>query len=105
MDKFKKLETNPNSFLFSLTNIYGTNPTKFQLKNNNDSNAIYDNLLYGATFGGGHDLYVRNDFFNNNVCIGFPCAYEDSIGKGKSIFTGDTNNNTTDLKVKEIEIF
>ena len=95
----------PNSFLFSLTNIYGTNPTKFQLKNNNDSYAIYDHSSYGAIFGNGQDLFIKNDFFNNGIYSYFPCAYEDSIGKGKSIFTGDTNNNTKDFKVKEIEVF
>ena len=40
----------PNSFLFTLTNIYGTNPTKFQLKDNNDSNAIYDHLSFWGIF-------------------------------------------------------
>ena len=39
--------------------------------------------------------------FNSN----FPDAYEDSIGKGNSIFSGDTNNNNKDFKVKEIEVF
>ena len=96
----------PNSFLFSLTNIYGTNPTKFQLKNNNDSYAIYDYPSYGAFFGQSpYDLYIKNDFFNNGIHSGFPCSYEDSIGKGKSIFTGDTNNNTSEFKVKEIKVF
>ena len=95
----------PNSFLFSLTNIHGINPTKFQLKNNNDSNAIYDGSTYGAIFGGGHDLYVRKDFLNNNTCSNFPYSYEDSIGKGKSIFTGDPNNSTTEFKIKEVEVF
>ena len=96
----------PNSFLFSLTNIYGTNPTKFQLKNNNDSYAIYDYSHYGPTFGGGHDLYISNDFNNNNDTYSqFPYSYEDSIGKGKSIFTGDSNNNNQKFKIKEIEVF
>ena len=96
----------PNSFLFSLTNIYGTNPTKFQLKNNNDLHAIYDNSSYGAIFGGGNDLRVSNDFLNNNdTYSNFPYSYEDSIGKGKSIFTGDTNNNNQKFKIKEIEVF
>ena len=96
----------PNSFLFTLTNIYGTNPTRFQLKNNNASDAIWDGSDYGAIFGGGHDICVYSDFLNNNnQYSNFPYTYEDSIGKGKSIFTGDTNNNTTDFKVKEIEVF
>ena len=96
----------PNSFLFSLTNIYGTNPTKFQLKDNNYSWAIYDNSDYGATFGEGHDLYISNDFSNNNKSyVNFPYSYKDNIGKGKSIFTGDSNNNNDIFKIKEIEVF
>ena len=95
----------PNSFLFSLTNIYGTNPTKFQLKNNNDSHAIKDHSSYGPIFGQGHDLWVTNDFFNNGIYSGFPCTYEDSIGKGRSTFTGDTNNSNSNFKIKEIEVF
>ena len=95
----------PNSFLFTLTNIYETTPTKFQLKNNNDSNAIFDHSSNGVIFGNGYDLYVRNDFFNNNIYSNFPCAYKDSIGKGKSIFTGDASNYTSNFKVKEIEVF
>ena len=100
-----KYKQAPNSFLFTLTNIYGTNPTKFQLKNNNDSNAICNNSSYGPLFGNGWDLYVRNDFFNNGIYSNFPNAYEDSIGKGKSIFTGDPNNNNKYLKIKEVEVF
>ncbi len=96
----------PNSFLFTLTNIYGINPTKFKLKNNNDSWAIYDDSNFGATFGAGHDLYVSNDFNNNNNTFSqFPYSYEDSIGKGHLIFTGVTNNNNNIFKIKEIEVF
>ena len=92
----------PNSFLFTLTNIYGTNPTKFQLKNNNDSCAICDDSSYSAIFG---DLSVYNDFFNTSSYSNFPSTYQDNIGKGKSIFTGDTNNSNENFKVKEIEVF
>ena len=90
----------PNSFLFTLTNIYGTNPTKFQLKNNNDSSAIYNDSSFGAYFGGGNDLYVINNFFNNCSDIYFPYSYQDNIGKGKSIFIGDPNNRNVFLKIK-----
>ena len=101
LDNYKQA---PNSFLFTLTNIYGTNPTKFQLKDNDSSYAIKDNSSCGAIFGGGNDLYISNDFFNNNDTYSyFPSSYKDSIGKGKSIFTGDPNNN--EFKIKEIEVF
>jgi hypothetical protein len=35
----------------------------------------------------------------------FPDDYEDTLNKGKSIFTGDLNYNNYDFKVKEIEVF
>ena len=35
----------------------------------------------------------------------FLVDYSDSLGKGKSIFTGDYINNTTNFRLKEIEVF
>ena len=34
----------------------------------------------------------------------FPYTYKDTLGKGKSIFTGDFNNKTDYFKIKEIEV-
>ncbi len=65
----------PNSFLFTLTNIYGTEPKKFELNNNNDGNSVYDHSSCGAIFGAGHDLIIKNDFINNKVYSNFPCTY------------------------------
>ena len=49
---------------------------------------------------------MHNDFNNNNDSYSrFPSSYEDSIGKDRSIFTGDTNNNNEKIKIKEIEVF
>ena len=95
----------PNSFLFTLTNIHGTEPIKFPLKNNSDTYSLYDDSSYGAIFGAGHDLYIRNDFINDNTYCSFPCTYQDNSGKGNSIFTGDLNNNNGNFKVNEIEAF
>ena len=61
----------PNSFLFTLTNIHGLEPTKFQLKNNNDGNSVYHGSSYGAIFGAGHDLYIRNDFMKKKYIVIF----------------------------------
>ena len=91
----------PDSFLFTLTNIYGTEPTKFQSKN--DQYEVYHISSYGPIFGGGNDLGIYKDFIKKGGWSWFPYTYQDSIGKGKSIFTGDPNNNQ--FKIKEIEIF
>jgi len=96
-------KTAPNSFLFTLNNIYGIEPTKFPLKNTNDGRSIWDSKEYGPIFGEGHDLYILNNYFSNYVDCCFPYTYQDVLEKGKSIFTGD--NNIRYIKVKEIEIF
>jgi len=96
----------PGSFLFTLTNIHNTQPTKFQL-NNNNKHQIYFNSDYGPVFGNS-DLYFYGSFLNqnNSNCYSyFPKAFEDNLGKGKSIFTGDFNNNNEYIKMNEIEIF
>ena len=96
----------PGSFLFTLTNIYNTQPTKFEL-NNNCKYQIYFNSDFGPLFGY-QDLYFYQTFlnqYNSNCYSSFPSAFEDNLGKGKSIFTGDLNNNNQYIKLNEIEIF
>jgi len=90
----------PDSFIFSLTNIHGTEPTKFP---NSDTNySIYDNYTEGPTFGGGYDIYTN---ITDSSYSYFPTSYQDILGKGKSIFTGDLNDNNEYFNLKEIEIF
>ena len=94
----------PDSFIFTLTNIHGTEPTKFP---NSDSNySIYDDPSYGPTFcnSSGNDIYT---LYSSNNCSAsyFPYGYKDILGKGRSIFTGDSNNNNNSFKIKEIEFF
>ena len=100
--------TAPNSFLFTLSNMYNIEPTKFPLKNNNDGNAIYDGD-YILFFGAGHDLYIPNNCLNRVSYSKFPYTYQDTLGKGKSIFSGNMNNNDnnkySEFKIKEVEIF
>ena len=90
------------SFLFTLTNIYGTSPTKYP-NTQNYNNAVYHNSSYGPTFGGNHDLYIPNNYLNNNSysCLGH--AYPDILGRGNSVFSGDVN--TGNFRLKELEVF
>jgi len=92
-----------DSFIFTLTNIHGTEPTKFP--NSNSSFSIYDNSNYGPTFGNGHDIYTLYSNNNTSGSNTFPRSYQDILGKGKSIFTGDLNNSNQNLNLKEIEVF
>ena len=91
----------PDSFLFTLTNIHNIEPTKFQSKK--DRREVYHN--YGPTFGNGADLYIDNNFGQNNCEVYFPYTYQDTTGKGKTIVTGDFNINNSFFKVIEIEVF
>jgi len=88
-------------FIFTLTNIHETEPTKFKFKGSSDS--VYHSYDHGAHFGG--DIKIFQDFSTQSSISKFPDDYEDTLNKGKSIFTGDLNNNNYDFKVKEIEVF
>ena len=88
----------PDSFIFTLTNVYDIAPTKFP---NSDSRySISDCKEYGPRFGGGCDIGIN---FNGNYYTNFPHSYKDTLGKGYSIFKGDSDNYNFNLK--EIEVF
>ena len=93
----------PDSFIFTLTNIHGTEPTKFP--NSNTNRSIYDRSDFGPTFGGGFDIYTL--IYKSKTPSGsdFPHSYQDILGKGRSIFTGNLNNNNDYFDLKEIEVF
>ena len=91
-------------FIFTLTNIHKTEPTKFN-KNNNDNYAVYHGQNYGPYFGAGspnigfYINYLTQDSYS------YFKSYQDNLGKGISIFTGDLNNNNNCYKIKEVEVF
>ena len=91
---------NDESFIFTLTNIHGAEPTKFPHINGKD--AIYQTTGWGPTFD---DLYIESDYNINECTINFPRGFKDILGKGKSIFSGDFNNNINKTKIKDIEVF
>jgi len=93
----------PESFIFTLSNIYNTEPTKFPSKN--DQCEVCHNYSCGPRFGLGRDSGVDGDILNSYNWSNFPNTYPDILGKGKSIFTGDYNNNNSNSKIKEIEVF
>jgi len=100
----EKYHSAPDSFIFTLTNIYGLNPTKFP--NSQITHSVYHGGKYGPRFGGGPDILISSDFLNTaNSYANFPSYYKDVLGKGKSIFTGDLNNDNMYFKLKEMEIF
>ena len=100
-------KSSPGNFIFTFTNIHNTEPTKFNLKDNNCKNAAYDHKDFGPIIGN-NDFYFYQTFLNvySGCCESeFPSAFIDSLGKGKSIFTGDFNNNNERFRLIEIEVF
>ena len=85
---------NSDNFIFTLTNMYNIEPTKFP---NTSGCSIHDCSNYGPTFGG-HDIYIG---FSSNYSKF--AHYKDVLGKGFSIFKGDNENYNFNLK--EIEVF
>ena len=94
----------PECFIFTLTNIYNIEPTKFP--SNNSGSNVYHHSSYGPLFGNECDFYIYSTFGKEqNSDSYFPKSYQDVLGKGKSIFTGDSNNNNTSFVIKEMEVF
>ena len=93
------------SFLFTLTNIHGTNPTKFP-NTQNLENAVCHHSGYGPWFGNGADLKIYDNYLNNKKSYSnLGSAYHDVLGKGRSIFTGNLNNDDNHIILKEFEAF
>ena len=92
----------PDSFIFSLTNIHNTQPTKFP-NSIHQQYSLYFANDYGPTFGGGFDIGINSDFMNATHYANFPHSYQDNLGKRYSIFCGQQNNYN--FKLKELEVF
>ena len=93
----------PKSFLFTLSNMYNTQPTKFPSQN--DGKEVYHEKNYGPIFGtSGLDFYIQSDFTKQNTAYSdFPKSFQDVLGKGKAIFTSNEKSNY--FNIKEIEVF
>ena len=98
----------PEAFIFTLTNIYNIEPIKFN--RTNDQYGIYFNSSVGPWFGYNSNIGFQYDYSIENKCKSYfgdsnHNSYQDSLGKGKSIFTGNLDNNKANYKIKEIEAF
>ena len=90
----------PDTFIFTLSNIYNIQPTKFNLKI--DKNGVYHHPNEGPVFGN-DAIYIDKDFKGKSNISDFPDNFEDNTKKGNSIFTGKEKN--LNLDIKEIEVF
>ena len=102
-DENGQSQSAPESFIFTLTNIHNTEPIKFSSKK--DNKEIYHKKDYGPCFGCDGDLGFHSNFLDKGGWSFFPQNYSDNLGKGKSIFTGNLNENEKEFKIKEIEVF
>ena len=93
----------PGSFLFTLTNMYGIKPTRFNLKNENDGRAIHHDKQYGPIFGGFDGLWIYPNCNTNTDSNANFSTYNDTTGKEHSIFSSNTNDKH--FLVQEIEVF
>ena len=71
--------SSPESFIFTLSNIYYTEPTKFPSKNDQKEIRHYSN--HGPVFGVGCDLGAYGDILNSDDWSYFPRTYQDILGK------------------------
>ena len=93
-----------DSFIFTLTNNFGIEPTKFKDKNTNKN--VRHSSDYGPSFGDHNsDISVYSNFLEKNSSSNFPEQYNDTTGMGKSLFTGNRNTGESSFKIKEIEVF
>ena len=93
-----------DSFIFTLTNIFGIEPTKFKDKNTGKN--VHHQPGYGPSFGEHKsDISVFENFLNGESYSVFPEQYNDTAGKGRSIFTGNTDSGKAEFNIKEIEVF
>jgi len=94
-------------FIFTLSNIYNIEPTKFPYIK---ERSVCHSSVYCPIFGKGSDLYFGEhddgDYtLEKNNGSNFPRSYQDTLGKGRSVFTGDFNINNHYIKLKEIEVY
>ena len=92
----------PESFIFTLTNVFNISPTKLQSKHDKKQcKEVYHRISYGPTFG--NDFGLFEDFTKRGWAFKFK-TYEDISGKSNSLLTGE-NENKEELFINEIEVF
>ena len=81
-------------------------PFKCPIINGKNGNAIYCHPSQGATFGGGHDLYIANNANTNQNSysnLGFtyqrPAGYQYYTPQTQSLFAGSKHFTPTEIEV------
>ena len=81
-------------------------PFKCPIINGKNSYAIYCHPSHGATFGGGHDLYIadnantnQNSRSNLGATYQPPAGYQYGTQQTQSLFAGSYNFTPTEIEV------
>ena len=100
-DTSSNWKSDPDAFIFTLTNPHLLPPTKYPQTNNN-TQSIKCTSGYGPIFGTGHDICVANNSNSNTSSYTSfnNYSYEDNTGKGQYTFTGNF-----EFVSKEIEVY
>jgi hypothetical protein len=89
-----------NSFLFTLKNPHGIDPTRFKLKSGSSSNTIHCDSRW-LIFGNGHDLYVVDNCNASSSPSNLNGSFENTTQiNGQCVLDGAYN-----FTVQEIEVF
>ena len=101
-DSLGKWYQDPKAFIFSLVNKENK-PLKALCTNG--ASAIYSNLTYGPTFGGGHDIYISSGSNANQTSYSkfgssyYHADYQNGTTKAYSILAGSYNFQTLEIEV------
>ncbi|CAF0958556.1 unnamed protein product [Adineta steineri] len=97
----QKYQNDETAFLFTLTNPHNIPPTKYTIRSDHTTHAIYDDSRCGPRFGSGTDICIYDSNNSNNFrCSIYPLSYDDTTGKGNKTFTG-----ANWFTISEIEVF
>ena len=95
--------TDPNSFLFSLVNPSGLQPTKMCLIPGKKDPAIHCHSSYGPRFGLG-DLYIPNSPNSSNCAVSLNNTYQLPLGQNANTFlTGNQYFTLAEMEVFKFE--
>ena len=96
--------TDPNSFLFSLVNPSGLQPTKMSLIPGKESEAVHSHSGWGPRFGSGIDLHIPSAPNSNNCSVYLNNTYELPPGQNAITFlTGNQNFTLAEMEVFKFE--
>ena len=102
---YYQYKSDPNAFLFSLTNSYNTS-VKMPVRNS--QNAIFTNPQYGPTFGQGYDAYFDSNLNFFSYSLGYSYQLPSFLTlynqKAQSFLAGSYNIQPFDVEVYSILI-